>query len=192
MEYLYLISTNVIPILYNMQEKKEKTTKKKEGFSQRFLKLRKEMGLSQQALSKLLGLSGNTQISKFENGTSEPNLETLRKIASLSNVSMGIDIHELVVGHPSPITKQWESSYYNILELAAKYISRDTARLIEERHKMWGELGMAQEKASKGIVGQSDYVDFLKREIQRIEEQISNVTEDQHYVQEALDYKRDS
>ncbi len=165
----------------------ENITNRKE-FSARFRKLRDALKLSQRELAKILDFTANTQISKFENAESEPTLETLRKLARLSRrTDIQIDLHELVTGRFSHLVENLREENQKLLELLASYISAKTAKLIDERHKLWGELAVAEEKAAKHIVGQEEYSQFLKAEIKRIEEQLADAAEDQHYVQEALD-----
>lgn len=151
-------------------------------FSQRFRKLRKRLGLSQRQLAKKLNFTANTQVSKFETAASEPTLETLRQIAKFSEV----DLHKLVTGKPCPALKLWQEENKKLLELLARYVSHETGRLLQERHKLWGELGVAQEKQGQGITGQDEYVSFLRSELARIEKLLADAAEDQHYVQEAL------
>ena len=170
-----------------MQEKNTKIIKNRQLFAGRFRKLRKDLYLSQRDFAKKIGLTGNTQISKFEKGTSEPSIESLRRIAKLTTIDTRVDIHELVTGTLSPIAESWKEENRKLLELLAKYISWETARLLDERHKLWGDLDDAKAKKSQGITGQDEYIDFLKSELHRLQERISDVTEDQHYVQEALD-----
>ena len=78
--------------------------KNKQLFADRFRALRKKVGLSQRKIAELLGLTGNTQISKFEKGTSEPSLETLRKLTDL----FAVDLHTFITGDKSPAAKESE------------------------------------------------------------------------------------
>ena len=157
----------------------------REAFSERFRKLRLSLKLSQREFAQVLGLAGNTQISKCENASAEPSLATLRAIARVP-----ADVHELIVGEPAPGVQAWQEEYRKVLELLAGYITRETGRLLDKRHELWGELSGAQAKLAKGIAGQEEHVAFLKSEIARIEERITDVAEDQHYVQEALLFKK--
>jgi transcriptional regulator with XRE-family HTH domain len=50
-------------------------------------KLRIDRGLTQSQLSDSLGLNGKQTISDYENGKSQPNIETLIKIADFFNIS---------------------------------------------------------------------------------------------------------
>ncbi len=50
--------------------------------------LRKRRGLSQEVLSGLAGIA-RTHLTMIENGTKQPNLETLWKIAQALNISVG-------------------------------------------------------------------------------------------------------
>jgi transcriptional regulator with XRE-family HTH domain len=56
------------------------------GFPQRLSVLRKERGLTQQALADLVG-SGTTQIKRYEAGASQPTLDVIRKISTALQVS---------------------------------------------------------------------------------------------------------
>ena len=48
--------------------------------------LRKNAGLSQNELGKMLGVSGKA-VSKWENGNAKPHLDTITKLAALFEVS---------------------------------------------------------------------------------------------------------
>ena len=50
-------------------------------------RIRKDKGLSQQALADAIGLHVN-QIKRYENGSSQPSLETLKKISKALRVSI--------------------------------------------------------------------------------------------------------
>lgn len=56
-------------------------------FSDVLRSLRTQYGLNQEELGKKIGLAKST-ISMYENGTREPNLETLEAIADIFNVDM--------------------------------------------------------------------------------------------------------
>jgi len=62
-------------------------------FPKRLSKLRKERGLTQQALAEATGVHV-TQIQRYEWGTSQPTLEVLRKLA----IALGVDSDTLVFG----------------------------------------------------------------------------------------------
>lgn len=55
-------------------------------FSENLIKIRKENKMTQKELSKILGVSQPALV-KWEKGTSEPNIETIIKIANTYNVS---------------------------------------------------------------------------------------------------------
>lgn len=57
-------------------------------FSERLKLLRGERGLSQQELSKLLGVLSKSSINMYERGEREPSIETLELIADFFNVDM--------------------------------------------------------------------------------------------------------
>ena len=56
-------------------------------FSEKLQKLRKERGVTQEELSEILDVSRQS-ISKYENGTSEPNFEKLLILSKYFNVSL--------------------------------------------------------------------------------------------------------
>jgi transcriptional regulator with XRE-family HTH domain len=56
------------------------------GFPQRLSALRKDRGLTQQALAEMLGM-GITQIKRYEGGSSQPTLEVIRKLSQVLRVS---------------------------------------------------------------------------------------------------------
>ena len=181
-----------------MQAKNRKITKNRHLFAEHFRNYRRILGLSQRELSKKIGLAGNTQISKFENGTSEPSITTLRKLADIGPIDYELDLHELITGKPCPAIRAWREENKTLLELLAKYISRETSRLLDERHKRWGELGEIEEAKAKAMkkegesfVVRDNAIVFLKAEIARIERQISDIAEDQNYVQNALNNIKD-
>lgn len=56
------------------------------SFPIRFIKLRKEHGLTQQGMADAIGIHV-TQIKRYEAGTSQPSLEILKKIATAFHVT---------------------------------------------------------------------------------------------------------
>lgn len=56
-------------------------------FPERLKQLRQKKGLTQQEIAELLGVKRNTY-SDWENGKTEPNFETLLKLADLFEVSL--------------------------------------------------------------------------------------------------------
>ncbi|MCM3560636.1 helix-turn-helix domain-containing protein [Brevibacillus borstelensis] len=74
------------------------------SFGQRLKQARKEAKLTQEQVAKRLGLDYST-ISKYENNHSEPDNETLAKMAEIYNVK----VDYLITGHtddPSPLVKK--------------------------------------------------------------------------------------
>ena len=66
------------------------------NFSRTLASLRKAKGLTQQELSKILGLSSSS-ISMYERGEREPSFETMEALADFFNV----DMNYLMSGLPS-------------------------------------------------------------------------------------------
>ena len=65
-------------------------------FGSRIHKLRRNMGLSQNQLADMLGISGKA-VSKWETGCAKPQLDTVKKLSSIFNVS----VDELLSGASS-------------------------------------------------------------------------------------------
>ena len=66
------------------------------AFARTLARLRKSKGLTQQELSKILGLSSSS-VSMYERGEREPSFETLEALADFFNVDMNF----LMTGFPS-------------------------------------------------------------------------------------------
>ena len=56
-------------------------------FSEKLIRLRKREGLSQEALAEMLGISRQA-VSRWENGESVPNPETLKQLSALFDTSI--------------------------------------------------------------------------------------------------------
>ena len=70
-----------------------------ETFGQRFARLRKNRGLTQEELGTKLGLSGQA-VSKWENDLSMPDVSLLVQLSEL----LGVSLDELL-GKQEPLTK---------------------------------------------------------------------------------------
>lgn len=66
--------------------KKQNRTITEGSFPQRLVAVRKERGLTQQALADMVNM-GITQIKRYEGGTSQPTLDVIRKLAVALRVS---------------------------------------------------------------------------------------------------------
>ena len=67
-------------------------------FSEKLIRLRKREGLSQEALAEILGVSRQA-VSRWENGESVPNPETLKQLSALFDTSINHllgDPHKLI------------------------------------------------------------------------------------------------
>ena len=70
-------------------------------FAERFTRLRQDQGYTQQKIAKKLGVTPQA-VSKWENGTSLPDVETVRSIAQLMDCST-----DYLLNHqPSPLSQQ--------------------------------------------------------------------------------------
>lgn len=72
-------------------------------------KIRKEKGLSQQALADAIGLHVN-QIKRYESGSSQPSLDTLKKISKTLRVSIdSLVFDEDEIGPSDALRLQFEA-----------------------------------------------------------------------------------
>lgn len=81
-------------------------------FSDRLIKLRENLGLSQLEVSKRLGIA-RTTYSGYETGAREPNLETLEKMAGLFDVSLDY----LITGSEKDLTEEQEELLWKFIKL---------------------------------------------------------------------------
>lgn len=81
-------------------------------FSQRLVELRKEKKLSQYALADELGFSRG-KLANYEQGSREPDFETLTKIASYFNVTTDYLLGNSSVRYPEPLKKYVEDTELN-------------------------------------------------------------------------------
>ncbi|RUB20515.1 XRE family transcriptional regulator, partial [Pseudomonas aeruginosa] len=56
------------------------------SFTERFLQLRKQHGLTQQQMAETVGIH-ITQVKRYESGEAQPSLEILKKVATAFNVT---------------------------------------------------------------------------------------------------------
>jgi len=101
-------------------------------FSERFHKLRKDKGLSQELAGKKLGFNSHAQISRFENGTGFPTFETLTKIVDLFNV----DLHWLITGQPAPSVEKVINLLYPFVSSFLSQITEKVNALEKERREL--------------------------------------------------------
>lgn len=69
-----------------------------EDFGEKLLKIRKAKGLTQTELGEIIG-RGYSSISKYENGSQKPELDTVVELADILNVSI-----DYLVGKKEPST----------------------------------------------------------------------------------------
>ncbi|MBC1523604.1 helix-turn-helix domain-containing protein [Listeria booriae] len=81
-------------------------------FSQRLVTLRKEKKLSQYALADELGFSRG-KLANYEQGSREPDFETLTKIATYFNVTTDYLLGNSDVRYPEPLKKYVEDPELN-------------------------------------------------------------------------------
>lgn len=102
-------------------------------FGQRLRELRNQRGISQNELSKYIGVS-KSSVNMYERGEREPGFETLEAIADFFNVNM-----DYLLGrkNSSPSTDVGQESIENVPNLSEKDQQRMTSTV--ERMKKSGE-----------------------------------------------------
>ena len=162
---------------------KAKKIKNNSTFGWRLRKVRKGMGLTQTEFAKKLGFSANTIISRFERDKGLPTVETLFKLAENTD----IDFHWLLTGLPSPGDRELKEAYRTILGRLAKYISRGLAQLLSERDSLSSELIEVKKRQARGETVEQEFIEQLEAEITQTQAVLSELAQDQPWVQEAIE-----
>ena len=89
--------------------------------SQILKSLREESGQSQQAFAEALGIS-RSAVGNYEQGTREPDMETLEKIADLYNVNMDFLYGKTDIRRPDMNLASLYDTYDNIMPIKTKKI----------------------------------------------------------------------
>jgi transcriptional regulator with XRE-family HTH domain len=84
-------------------------------FHERLAKERDKLGLSQAELAKRLGMA-RTTYSGYENGSREPDLKTLNKLAEF----FGVNLNWLVTGNEATLDEDDEKLIDNFSKLSGK------------------------------------------------------------------------
>lgn len=116
-----------------MQERKIKTSRE---IGERIKKRRKELGISQERLSEILGVTYQ-QIQRYENGTNRLNVENIQLISDTLSVSISYFFENgktsIVAEKPSHYLPAGESKLLNyfrkIKETSSKNVVLQVARL---------------------------------------------------------------
>lgn len=146
-----------------MPAKKERNSKIFEIFSTNLRYLRKKAGLSGKDFAKLIGLTGPTQISRYEKGKDLPNVQTLIKIADVLNA----DIHCLITGEISTLAKSQGKAYKETIERLLPFAVEYMATLGRK------QIILQQEK--RGLQNRSDRLS--KNRLAAIDLELQNLNE---------------
>ncbi len=107
--------------------------------SDRIIQLRKEMGVSQTRLADILGATPN-QISKYENGHTNPPVETLSQLAEVFNTTTDYLLGRSDVPHPGAEPDAHPSlspAEADMLRLMRTRDERARAKLVEAVRLLW-------------------------------------------------------
>ena len=152
------------------------------GFGCRLRDLRQKRGFSQADLAKKIGYKTSVSVSNIESGKSPPGVPVLARLASVLNA----DLHWMITGQPTPANEQLEKIYYKALGCLAKYISRGLAQLLKERDSLSSELVEAKERQAQGEPVEQEFIEQLEAEIAQTQAALSELAQDQPWVQEAI------
>ena len=166
-----------------MPEKNTHIIKNKQLFAERFRALRKKVGLSQRKLAELLNLTGNTQISKFEKGLSEPSLEILRKLTDL----FAVDLHFFITGDKSPAALQLERAQLKILTDRMKYLGTKLGNILKDRETRANELEDNKKRLANGEDVEPEFIEILESDIQAYDNELRTLAENVPWVKEAIE-----
>jgi len=125
--------------------KESRSAANTDSFGSRLRKLRKDKGLSQERLrflrkkrdfsqaefAKKLGLNGHTQVSRYENGKSYPDVATLAKIAEV----LDADLHWLITGQPSPVESTEIENYKEAVRRLLPYAENFLSNILRKREQ---------------------------------------------------------
>lgn len=103
-----------------------------EDFSKRLRNLREDKGLSRIEFSEKLGLSGPSQISRYENGVNSPGLEQLVRMAMV----LDVDLHWLITGQLAPSTVKIHNALKPYLMAHLNDVFAKLQKLEEQRQEL--------------------------------------------------------
>ena len=113
------------------------------GFPNRFKKLRKEAGLTQKELGKILNM-GESTISHYENGDREPSHKTLKKLASFFNCSIDFLLGNKKESFPANKIKSAISDDPELADFWDKLSQREDLQLLFKQTKDMDPAGVKQ------------------------------------------------
>lgn len=166
-------------------------------FSTNIKKYRKEKGISQDELAKIIkkkfkvDIAQNT-ISQYENGTREPNFEMVKKIATALEIPLedllGIkiadqeDIDKLLENIPNEESKRFSNDMKEAAHTISSYFFKDhiTEEKLEIPYTKTDMNGMTVQGV-KDVSIQNRYqdLDYLKYKIKFYQELLDNLTKDE-------------
>jgi len=161
---------------------KQKNFNPDKTFGGRLHNLRKEKGLSQTELAKLLNYKTSASISNIESDKTPPDIQSLIKIAEI----LKTDLHWLITGFPSPETKKWESNYYQALDKITKFLAKQLVCFLEEKEHLQSQLVEEEGKKNRGEKVEEEFIDILKSQIRHIESDLQELSREQPWIKQAL------
>jgi len=148
-------------------------------FGGRLRNLRKNKGLSQIDLSKLLNYKTSASVSNIESEKTPPDIHFLVKIAEIFKA----DLHWLITGNPAPYSEQQDKNYQRIFADLGKHISWSIAFLLEERDKREIEISKLEKKGDRLNL---DLIKVINDEADNIQQHLSELVKLQPEIQKIL------
>jgi len=152
-------------------------------FGARLRKSRKDRGLSQTALARMLGYENNGPVSTMENNKTNPDLKTLVRLAE----SLDVDLHWLITGNPSRADRNLEDDYARLLGSFAKYIAKTIADLLTQRQWWKDHLDEMKRPRPGDIPIDPDVIAEHEAEFDRVQRELTFMLSQEPWVQTALE-----
>ncbi len=151
-----------------MQDKNKKYLS---GFGSRLKSLRQKIGINQTEFAQILGFGAPIAVSRFERGERLPPIESLLKLSETCD----IDIHWLVTGNPSPITKEHKEALADSVRRLRYVCNAYSALLHEKETALVKELDALNARRKAGETIDEPHAQELLSEHSKIVEQFNHI-----------------
>ena len=149
-------------------------------FGGRLRNLRKNKGLSQIDLSKLLNYKTSASVSNIESEKTPPDIHFLVKIAEIFKA----DLHWLITGNPAPYSERQDKNYQRIFAALGKHISWSIAYLLGERDARYEDIFELAKKNDNEV--DPELIKTINAEIDDIQRHLSELVKLQPEIQKIL------
>jgi len=122
------------------KSKNSQNSQKSLTLCERLRSARQSMALSRQDLATRLGLTGPSQISRYETGKTLPTIPVLQKYAD----TLDVDLHWLITGVKSPGVAYAQRQAAKALRTSLPYISGEIDYLLREQARIEKQIAAAE------------------------------------------------